>query len=365
MKPPPVRLVDRLTVERSEAIVSALSVRAPGDRVVVDCAADVSVQPGAGSRIGNALRRFSRPHGKLTIVVPRNWSTLLGRTNLGYVFAERAASVRLREAAITKKFRQAFSAIVTDNPTRHFAGALLDRGRLPLDDEAFTAVFLSWSPIAELPGRTLATNDLATVAKLVLEATQNVRDHAAKSPLAASVAVLGYCVVEYRNRDEVRFGEDGTEELSTYLEAWSGRQEIGEDLIGFLVIVVNDDGVGIAARQAQDIDIYAGEIEEELAAFGKALESGSSIKLTTNDAPVRGNPGYGYTHITGALRSLKAFASLRTGRIAASFDGLAASDAAEPREAAFDVSSVARSYMPGTALEVFVPVVHSQPSLFG
>ena len=127
----------------------------------------------------------------------------------------------------------------------------------------------------------------------------------------------------------------------------------------------NDDGVGIAARQAQDVDSSAGEIEEELAAFGKALESGSSIKLTTNDAPVRGNPGYGYTHITGALRSLKAFASLRTGRIAASFDGLAASDAAEPREAAFDVSSVAQWSGPGTALEVFVPVVHSQPSLFG
>ena len=89
----------------------------------------------------------------------------------------------------------------------------------------------------------------------------------------------------------------------------------------FVQVCVNDDGVGVAARQSQDLDIYQGPLEAEETAVRDALKTNSSVKLRAQDCRVRGISGFGYTYIESCLRSLRALAVLRTGRLLAFLDG--------------------------------------------
>src|SRR5262249_4732282 len=129
----------------------------------------------------------------------------------------------------------------------------------------------------------------------------------------------------------------------------------------FVHVCVNDDGVGIAARQAQDLQIYQGDIEEEEKAVRDALKSRSSVKLRARDCLVRGVPGEGFTYIDHSLQPLRAFAVLRSGRLLAAFDGT------EESSQGFKLVHGALGYMPGTAIDVLIPIVKEgdgQPSLF-
>src|SRR5262249_13321941 len=129
----------------------------------------------------------------------------------------------------------------------------------------------------------------------------------------------------------------------------------------FVQVCVNDDGVGIAARQSLDPSIYTGPIEHEKEALRGALSARSLVKLRAHDARVRGTPGQGYTYIDACLRSLRAFAVLRTGRLLAVFDGT------DDQGDGFALVAGDLGYMPGTTLDVLIPILKEgdgQSSLF-
>ena len=101
--------------------------------------------------------------------------------------------------------------------------------------------------------------------------------------------------------------------------------------------------------------------EAEENAVRDALTARSSVKLRAHDARVRGTPGQGYTYIDSSLRALRALAVLRTGRLLAVLDGT--DDACE----GFKLVPGELGYMPGTTLDVLIPILKegdSQPSLF-
>src|SRR5262249_41286650 len=98
----------------------------------------------------------------------------------------------------------------------------------------------------------------------------------------------------------------------------------------------------------QNFSVYFGDIAKELNSLREALEDGSSVKLKTRDAAVRGSPGFGTTKIAAGLHALGAFAVLRTGRVLAYFDSTA-------EESAFVVHDTRLGYFPGTVLQVVFP----------
>ena len=129
-----------------------------------------------------------------------------------------------------------------------------------------------------------------------------------------------------------------------------GRVDTQSDVRGFVEISVLDDGVGIAARQSGDEAIYWKAMARERQYVLDALAERGSIKPKTQDTKTRGDVGYGFTHINSSLQRLGAWASLRTGRL------LVTCDAAPRGTAAFVMQARTHPYVPGTALEVIVPV---------
>jgi hypothetical protein len=78
------------------------------------------------------------------------------------------------------------------------------------------------------------------------------------------------------------------------------------------------------------------------------MEASGSVKIRAQDTTIRGDPGYGTVYMMSALRTLSAYATLRTGRLLAVFDGTSDQDA-------FRFAPDAFAYMPGTMLEIVFP----------
>jgi hypothetical protein len=193
--------------------------------------------------------------------------------------------------------------------------------------------------------------------KLSFESIENVYDHAARKPLPKGAKVLSYFLLGYYK--SVRGHPDPNGRLQGYDERLASLTS--RSRTDFIQVCVNDDGVGMAARQSQDPDIYRGAIEEEKAAVREALTTNSSVKLKTQDCRVRGVSGFGYTYIESSLRSLRALAVLRTGRLLAFLDGT------EESGRGFDLVAGILGYMPGTTLDVLIPILKEgdgQPTLF-
>ena len=118
---------------------------------------------------------------------------------------------------------------------------------------------------------------------------------------------------------------------------------------------------GLPAARRQTLEIYKGPLEEEQLVLRDALKTNSSVKLRSQDCRVRGVSGFGYTYIESCLRSLRALAVLRTGRTLAFLDGT------DESSRGFDLADADLGYMPGTTLDVLIPIVKEgdgQPTLF-
>jgi len=75
--------------------------------------------------------------------------------------------------------------------------------------------------------------------------------------------------------------------------------------------------------------------------------------LVANDTKVRGDPGYGSVYILSCLQALQAYATLRTGRLLAVFDGTSDTSA-------FRFAPQTLGYIPGTTLDIVFPTPSSQ-----
>jgi hypothetical protein len=316
------------------------------------------VLPGAGSRLGNALRRYSG--GPLHVEAPPfndgkdRWFRSFTQSYLGDAIATHAAVIISDGADVTNQLRTYYS----DRTQRQSQNSVVQgalHGGLTVDPERedlFRDSFLRSLLRVNVRPTSFEREMFQAVVKLTFEAIQNVYDHAARLPLDDGASLISYFALRYYSKIDAGH-PDATGSLRTYLEhlpsACTRRRT------DFIEVTVNDDGVGIAARQSLNSDIYWGPKTDEESAFRDALTAGSSVKLRALDSRVRGKPGEGFTFIDSALYSLRAFATLRTGRLLAVLDG------SNDERPGFQLLPAELGYMPGTLLTVLIPILKDLP----
>jgi hypothetical protein len=335
----------------------------PKDSVTIDLSQCEFIDPSAGWRLANGLRRHAS-RGLLDVILPdrtqiagEHWFKSFTRTGLGYAIAFHCNRVRSALGEdITAEIKEYYMRVEGKPAATHILiSGIRDKRPFNVDDfPQFNSKFCGL--LSKLRAQTPKSDSLHALSTFVFEAIQNIYDHSHAKPLPPKTPVFDYlCVNYYKN---IRNPPDVGRHLATYLKRLNDTLP-QERRAGFMEVVVNDDGVGVAARQSQSPDIYwrAGRSDEREALI-RALAKGGSIKFITQDCPIRYDPGLGTYKIIDALRKLSAFAFIRTGRLLAYFDGGSNS------QEAFDiVGEDELGYMPGTALEVIIPIVDSQMRL--
>ena len=359
-KPAVVTLGGEVTPARAEEVIAQLANLDEGAPVSIRFSGYPYMTPGTGWRVGNALRRFTG--GPLEADVPPlgvgDWFRAFTRSGLGYAIAAHAGRILTHGADVTAQVREFYNTETrADQNAVFFSDLHKGLSVNPDRQDLFRDAFLASLKKVNVRPMNFDGDRLNDVIKLAFEGIQNVYDHAAKRPLPRGSKIVSYFLLGYYK--SVRGHPDPTGRLRRYeerLTALTARARTD-----YVQVCVNDDGVGIAARQSQDPRIYSGPLQAEEAALREALETNSSVKLRTQDCRIRGASGFGYTYIESCLRALKALAVLRTGRLLAFFDGTD-----EPKYG-FALAAKDLGYMPGTALDVLIPLVkegYGQPTLF-
>jgi hypothetical protein len=310
------------------------------------------VQPGAGYRLGNALARWGR--GEIIVEVPDprgfsgGWFQTFTRSGIGLAIARHATQVRCGSLDITAQVRAYYTKTGSISSTNYAVCIDIEDGGLPADIDAFATLLLDLASYVGLDAITMTPDARRFLVTLVSEAAQNIVDHAYKEPWEFRETTLSFLSLRHY---ESMSAKDGPSGLAGYLTR--AREMIaseGVDLLGWTEIIVCDDGVGIAARQAGSPELADGPLEVERDALEQALLAGESVKLRTRDAVIIGEPGFGFTLISDALVDLKGHVAVRSGRLLAQFDGTAQDSAG------FVLSDATLGWLPGTALHIVLPV---------
>lgn len=345
-----VNLGGEVTPARAEEVIAQLAEAEEGASVSLRFSGYPYMAPGTGWRIGNAMRRFSGD--PLEAIVPPfgegDWFRAFTRSGLGYAIAAHAGRILTDGADVTAQVREFYYAKETRADQNAVFFSDLHRGLSvnPDREDLFRDAFLASLKKVNVRPMNFERDRLRDVIKLAFEGIQNVYDHAAKRPLPHGSKIVSYFLLGYYK--SVRGHPDPTGRLRRYeerLAALTARARTD-----YVQVCVNDDGLGIAARQSQDPHIYSGPLQAEEAALRDALDTNSSVKLRTQDCRVRGASGFGYTYIESCLRALRALAVLRTGRLLAFFDGT------DESKDGFALAGRDLGYMPGTALDVLIPI---------
>jgi len=357
-----INLGGEVSPAKAEGIISQLADCEEGSPVSLRISGYPYMAPGTGWRIGNALRPFSGEGLEATIPPfgEGDWFRSFTRSALGYAIATHAGRILSEGADVTARIRDFYNGqdkrsdqnAVFFGDLHHGLGVNPDREDLFRDSFLTSLKKVNVRPTNFAPGR------IHDIIKLAFEGIQNVYDHAARKPLPHGSKVVSYFLLGYYK--SIKGHPDPTGRLRGYDERLSA--STGRRRTDFLQVCVNDDGVGIAARQAQDSEIYRGRLGEEEGSVREALMANSSVKLLSQDCRIRGASGVGYTHIETCLRTLRALAVLRTGRLLAYLDGT------DESGTGFDLVTGTFGYMPGTTLDVLIPILKEgdgQPSLFG
>lgn len=350
-----------LNLKRAEETFLTLHTLPEGSPCRLDLSSCAHVDVGAGWRLGLALRAFAAK-GRLSITVPdittfddRQWFLHFTRSGLGMAMAKYAAEISTPSRDITEELRAYYrhprSSIETSLPAWIGSTFLmvqdLHQGVLPVEDEGrFKSILTDLLPRAQVDVEAYTGSSLDSLMRLLFEAVQNVWDHADQSPIRPGSEIVSYIAARYYQT--INLPKALTNEFSCYLQRWSTKIPDGTDYRGFIEIVVADDGVGVAARHAQDLGIYQGPVAEEVIALTEAMANGNSVKLRVHDATIRGVPGFGSAKIAAGLTDLAAFAVLRTGRTLAFFDSTST-------ESMFSCRTEPLGLMPGTVLQVVFP----------
>ncbi len=352
-----------ISPEKAERVITALGEEElPSRRVVLRFEGYPYVNAGVGWRIGNSLRRYC---GELLEVgVPPlggDWFRTFTRSCLGDAIAAYAGTISCNGANVTADIKDYYADKTVRCDQNAVVMGELSRGLSvnPEQEDQFRKQFLGFFRYIgrDIRPALFDRDRLQDVVKLTFEAIQNVYDHAGRKPLPEGTRMMSYFLLGYYKTIEGQ--PDPTGRMQGY-----GKRLVDltkRTRTDFVQVCVNDDGVGIAARQAQDPSIYWGPKEYEEKAVVDALTARSSVKLRAQDSRVRGTPGQGYTYIESGLRALHAFAVLRTGRLLAVLDGT--DDASE----GFTLVPGDFGYVPGTTLELLIPILKEgdgQPSLF-
>lgn len=352
-----------LNLERAEALVANLG-NDPALRgsVDIDLAHCRHIDVGAGWRLGNALRRPGK-NCRLRVAVPDPgdfhgyWFQNFTRSGLGFAISRYANVIIAEDQDVTARIKQYYASgssrtKVADGLEGHLWDAQnfcmvtsLDRGIFSSEEVGdFSSVVLQLLRRVSFEPEAYAKEDISCLLDLLFQSVQNVYDHASKKPLAPKVNIFSYLSMRYYR--QIDHAKSETQEFTGYLDGLRS-MPLSYDFVGFIEFVVNDDGVGMAARHSQSQDIYWGSIDQEAEAIGSALAAGNSVKPLSRDARIRGDSGFGMSRIEAALIRLRAFASLRTGRLEICLDPF--------RSKSFSLKTIPLGYMPGTTLQVILP----------
>lgn len=320
---------------------------------VLDLSTVRNVQPGAGYRFGNALRRWAK--GEVVVRVPSPddytgmWFRTFTRSGIGLALARHATVVYAGNEDITTELRAYYAAKGDTSSTNYGVRTRLHNGAFTPDIDRFAAEFFGLATHAQLRPRDLIWSDRIALIALVFESVLNVVDHAFGDPWPGDEPGLSYLSLRYYAKMTAK--RDEQVGLSDYLtRARAAARDEAQEIQGWAELVISDDGVGIPARQTRNLDIYEEPAAAEERALVESLETRESIKLVTRDAVTIGEPGYGYTIIAGALSNLGAHCALRTGRRLAELDGTL------PEPDGFRLREEILGWMPGTVLHVVVPL---------
>lgn len=320
----------------------------------LDLSALRNVEPGAGIRLANAMRRWAT--GRLVIdLAPgldlkgSEWFRLFSRSGIGWAIAAHAKEVRSGERDVTAEIRAYYEGLGSTVANNCLMYRDLESGALAPNQDRFIAIlFAAMREHLARAEEWIEIEDRRALARLAYEAIANVIDHAFGSPWPGECEQLSYLSVRWYQT--ISTASDTLGGLRSFHQSHCRSLGPGEDISGWLEIVVADDGVGIAARQRQHAEesIYRGPIAEEDASLREALSTSATVKLRARDAQLRGEPGYGTTIMVECLRRVGAYAALRTGRRLVEFDPW--------RQREFEVNRAELGWMPGTAVQVLLPV---------
>jgi hypothetical protein len=322
----------------------------------IDLTAAKHIEIGAGVRIGNALRRY-RTTG-LEVLLPTSYAhnedwRLLDRSGLGLAIALHASDVYALKLNVTQSFKKRFSASHVAEQNLMVIQNIHRTGEVNFDDhDAFSSAFYSHLPTLNVPPAALNMEALRSIIEFAREAILNVRDHSYKKPLPSDTAILSYFSLRYYKGFANLTG--AVEPLKYYMRRIKHEPD-AEKIIGYLEVIVNDDGVGIAARQSLRGEIYWAPAAQEEEALLQALKAGGSIKPVALDTIARGDPGFGFNVMAESLRKLRGFAAIRSGRYLLACDGMRK----DPLSLSFKLArgrfSSQLGYMPGTFIQALIP----------
>jgi hypothetical protein len=351
----------RIDPEQAEAFIKDLDRADPANtNVTLRFVGYPYVTPGVGWRIGNALRPYSGK--RLSVEVPPvggDWFRTFTRSGLGVAIATHAGKITCEGVDVSSRLKSLYidKAARADQNAVFLGDLHHGLGVNPEREDLFREAVLASLKKVNVRPTNFDRDRLQDVIKFAFEAVQNVYDHARRKPLHEHAKVVSYFLLGYYK--SISDHPDPTGRLRGYGERLATLTD--RKRTDFLQVCVNDDGVGIAARHSQNLEVYQGLIEEEEAAVRDALTRSSSVKLVAQDCRVRGVSGLGYTYIESCLHSLRALAVLRTGRVLAFLDGT------DEAGRGFNLFTGELAYMPGTTLDVLIPILKEgdgQPTLF-
>jgi hypothetical protein len=313
-----------------------------------------NVEPGAGIRLANAMRRWAA--GRLVIVVAPDldlkgseWFRLFSRSGIGWAIAMHADQVKSGEHDVTAEIRAYYEGLGSTEANNCLMYRHLESGALAPNQDRFIAIlFAAMREHLARAEEWIEIEDRRALARLAYEAIANVIDHAFGSPWAGEGERLSFLSVRWYQT--ISIASDSRGGLRGFRQSHCRSLGPGENISGWLEIVIVDDGVGIAARHHQlaERNIYTGSIAEEDTSLLEALSTSATVKLRAHDAQLRGEPGYGTTIMIECLRRVGAYAALRTGRRLVEFDPW--------RQGDFEINRIEFGWMPGTAVQVLLPV---------
>lgn len=344
------------------AKVEQLLIDHPADEtprfVELDLSSCRLLPPGAGWRLGNAMSRWASA-GRVSVTVgdPGDfsgaWFLTITRSGLGMALALFATEIKLADGTdITAQVREYYEGPGRAASNNFVAEFDLPDTTLVESIDAFHEHLRQMAEIVGLDYEGLADKPQAALRETCFEAIENVLDHAFRSPYEIHIDdTLSYLGLGIHKKVDVNRALG--EEFARYVDKLPGRLPVDREHLGFVEVVVVDSGVGMAARQSQNADIYTGDFDAEVGALRTALTAGGTIKLKVGDSFLRGEPGFGFTYIAEGLGSLLAFAVLRTGRSLMTLD-------ATDEDKSWRLSEQPLGYVPGTAFHLVFPRISDQ-----
>lgn len=348
-----------VSLDEIEQCLLSWPAHSDGDaETVLDLAEFRNVEPGAGMRLTNAMRRWAS--GRLVVMVPANadlqsseWFRLFTRSGLGWAMAAHADVVLAGDRDIAEDIRTYYESASRSHAVNCVMFRGIESGALVPTQDRFVSTMLE-AMRQHLPQahESIGAADRRALARLAHEGVTNVVDHAFAAPWGQQGAPLSYLSVRWYRTISAKNDEMGG--LRSYIQAHRKGLAATDVLAGWMEVVVADDGVGIAARHAQidEMSMYSMPVAAEDDALHAALESSETVKLRALDAQLRGEPGYGTAIMLACLQSTKAYAALRTGRRLVEFDPW--------RHERFELHDAQLGWLPGTTVQVLLPVLDPQ-----